>query len=90
VVLLAGGALLIALAETIAWRYRRPVGIIVEHQPLRLSPHELAPGVAEAPALSTVELGPTRGAWVQVLTPGGQRGWLESRGVVPVMTPQTP
>ncbi len=90
VVLLGGGVVLIGLAEGLAFRYRNPVGIVAEHQPLRLSPHELAPAVGEAPSLSTVVLGVERGAWVQVTAAGGQRGWLERSGVVAVGQPRAP
>ena len=57
---------------------------------LRLSPHELAPAVGEAALLSTVRLGPARGAWVQVELPGGQRGWAEAAGLVPLDAPRIP
>ncbi|MBK6421687.1 MAG: BatD family protein [Gemmatimonadetes bacterium] len=90
VVLLAGGATLVAAGEGLAWRYARPLAVVAENQQLRLSPHELAPAVGEAALLSTVRLGPARGAWVQVELPGGQRGWAEAAGLVPLDAPRIP
>ncbi|MFN8646099.1 MAG: BatD family protein [Gemmatimonadales bacterium] len=90
VVLLAGGAALVAAGEGLAWRYARPVAVVAENLQLRLSPHEMAPGVGEAAVLSTVRLGPARGAWVQVELPGGQRGWAEAAGLVPLDAPRIP
>ena len=90
VVLLAGGATLVAAGEGLAWRYARPVAVVAANQQLRLSPHELSPGVGEAAVLSTVRLGQARGAWVQVELPGGQRGWAEAAGLVPLDAPRIP
>ncbi len=77
-VLFGGGILLLGAASALDRWYQRPIAIVAQNGPLRLSPHELAPAVGEVARLSTVVLGPGpgRGAWVRVESSGGQLGWM--------------
>jgi hypothetical protein len=84
VVLLTGGAVLLFLGAALDRWYAIPLAVVAGNDQLRLSPYELAPAVAEVSRLSTVRLGPARGAWVQVDAGAGQRGWMHRDGLQPL------
>ena len=84
VVLLGGGALFVAAGVGLEAWYRRPIAITAGNETLRLSPHELAPGVGEVARLSTVRVGPARGAWVRVDVPGGEQGWIQAAELIAI------
>ncbi|MEO8139966.1 MAG: BatD family protein [Gemmatimonadota bacterium] len=75
-VLLSGGALLLAGGSALERWYHTPVAVVAANAQLRLSPHGLAPAVGEVPRLGTVKLGATRGGWIMVETSAGQEGWM--------------
>jgi hypothetical protein len=75
-VLLTGAVLLFGVSSGLGRWYASPVAVVSVNSQLRLSPHGLAPAVGEVPRLGTVELGPSRGAWIRVQMPGGQAGWI--------------
>lgn len=86
-VLLAGGALLLALGGGLAWWYHDPTAVVANNAVLRLSPHELAPGVGEVSRLGAVKIEAERGAWSKVRAPGGRVGWIRMSDLAPLALP---
>ena len=81
---MAGGVVCLAAGAGLEAWYRRPIAVTTGNETLRLSPHELAPGVGEVARLSTVLVGAARGAWVRVEVGGGQQGWIQARELIPI------
>jgi hypothetical protein len=82
VVVLAGAVLFAGLALGLERWYERPLAVTASPEPLRLSPHELAPPVGELPRLAVVRVQAVRGPWRAVLDPEGRRGWLPAEVLV--------
>jgi hypothetical protein len=83
VLLVFAGCAAIAGLGLRAW-YRRPVGIVVETETLRLSPHGLAPAVAPVDGGSAVLLLRASPGWVLVRASGSREGWVPKEAVAPI------
>jgi tetratricopeptide (TPR) repeat protein len=83
-VLITAGGLLGAGAGTLDRWYHRPVAVSRGGEPLRLSPHELAPVVGDLAQGSAVRLLERRSGWWFVEDAGGRRGWMLAEAAVPV------
>jgi hypothetical protein len=87
IVLLAGGALFLALGTGLAFWYHDPTAVVASNAVLRLSPHELAPAVGEVTKLGAVKLEAQRGPWWKVRAPGGRIGWIRESDLAPLRHP---
>jgi cytochrome c-type biogenesis protein CcmH/NrfG len=58
-----------------AW-YRRPVAVVLDRTPLRVSPHGLAPTVGPLEEGTAVRVLRRDRGWLFVRVPGDQRGWV--------------
>jgi hypothetical protein len=83
ILLVFAGCAAIAGLGLRAW-YRRPVGVVVDTETLRLSPHGLAPGVAPVEGGSAVLLLRASPGWVLVRASGSREGWVPKDAVAPI------
>jgi BatD DUF11 like domain len=66
-----------------AW-YRRPIAIVLDQTPLRLSPHGRAPAVAPLEAGSAVRVLRQQRGWVLVRGSQSTEGWLPSDAIAAI------
>lgn len=83
ILLVFAGCAAIAGLGLRAW-YRRPVGVVVDTETLRLSPHGLAPGVAPVDGGSAVLMLRASPGWVLVRASGSREGWVPKDAVAPI------
>lgn len=79
--LLAGGLAIGAAAGALQLRYARPLALVLDPVPLRVSPHERAPEVTPLEAGASVRPRRVVGAWWFVDAGGGRSGWVPVRTV---------
>lgn len=77
----AVAVVLAAAGTAVATWYRRPVGVVLEAQPLRLSPHGRAPAVEPLSAGGAVLVLRADRGWVLVRSPEHREGWLPADAV---------
>jgi hypothetical protein len=83
ILLVFSAAALIAGLGLRSW-LREPLAVVLNRSTLRLSPHGLAPSIAELESGSAVRIIRRSPGWVMVEAPGTQRGWLADEAVTAV------
>jgi len=80
-VVASGAVVALLLAGWTAREQSRPLGIVTENLPLRVSPHGRAPGSRDLPIGTAVRPTRVRADWTLVRAATGEVGWVPTAGV---------